>query len=81
MMHVDMPLFIHSGDVDNLHVLEVDSLEKAIDDVLERTLNAPRGFAAQRVIWEGLRMDYGYEWAQAYYAWIALRREARGLAA
>lgn len=77
MMQVSMPVFIQYGDVR----VEVDALERAIDDVLERTLNAPRGPAVQPTVWEGLRMDYGHEWAQAYRAWIHLRREARSLAA
>ena len=70
-----MPVFIQSGDVR----VEVSVLEEAIDDVLERTLNAPRGPAAQKTIWAGLRMDYGHAWAQAYHSWIGLRREMRGL--
>ncbi len=72
-----MPVFIQSGDVR----VEVGALESAIDDVLERTLNAPRGIAARETIWQGLRMDYGHAWAQAYRSWIGLRREAWGLLA
>ena len=77
MMQVAMPVFIQSGDVR----VEVDTLECAIDDVLGRTLNAPQGPAARQTIWEGLRMDYGHEWAQAYRSWVGLRRVACGLAA
>ncbi len=75
MKHFTMPATLSISNV----VVRVPELELAIDDVLERTLNAPAGPAVQETVWEGLRLDYGYVMAQAYRAYISLRRRARGL--